>query len=165
MERWLYTWEEAEKPKARKSLPQLPENNVVTMWAHPLALSSVRTGEKSTVLSWSTGYKCSQCSFVFKAFDKKGQQLWFTENLGVIILCFNGINDNSFSTRERTQREERQQKWKIKLVLFHFLSTLLVGIKHNILFQIPSSAWTHSSKRKVLITCSSYIHPMQQGFI
>lgn len=156
----MYTWEEAEKPKARKSLSQLPENNAVTMQAHPLALSSVRTGEKSTVLSWSTGYKCSQCSFVFKAFDKKGQQLWFTESLGAIILCFNDINDNSFSTRERTEREDRQQKWKIKLVLFHFLSTLVVGIKHKISFQIPSSAWNHSSKWKALITCSSYVHLM-----
>lgn len=123
------------------------------------------TGEKSTVLSWSTGYKCSQCSFVFKAFDKKGQQLWFTESLGAIILCFNDINDNSFSTRERTEREERQQKWKIKLVLFHFLSTLLVGIKHKMSFQIPSSAWTLSSKWEALITCSSYVRPTQQNFI
>jgi len=130
------------------------------MWAQPLALSSVRTGEKSTVLSWSTGHKCSQCSFVFKAFNKKGQQLWFTESLGAITLCFNDINDNSFSTTETTEREERQQKWKIKLVLFRFLSTSLVGIKSKVSFQIPSSARNHSSKWKALITCNSYVHLM-----
>lgn len=95
-----------------------------------------------------------------KPLTKKGQQLWFTESLGAIILCFNEINDNSFSTRERTEREEKQQKWKIKLVLFHFLSTLLAGLKSKISFQIPLSAWNHSSKWKVLITCSSYTQPM-----
>lgn len=93
-----------------------------------------------------------------KLFDKKGQQLWFTESLGAIILYFNDINDNSFSTRERTGRGEgRQKKWKIKSALFHFLSTLLVGIKCKI-FQIPSSASNHFSEWKALITCSSYIH-------
>lgn len=60
-----------------------------------------------------------------KLFDKKGQQLWFTESLGAIILCFNDINDNSFSTRERTGREERQQKMenKISLISFPFYIT------------------------------------------
>lgn len=55
-----------------------------------------------------------------KLFDKKGQQLWFTESLGAIILCFNDISDNSFSTRERTGRREERQKMENKIILISF---------------------------------------------
>lgn len=107
-------------------------------------------GPQATNVPNVTGYS--------KLSDKKGQQLWFTGTLGAIILFFNDINDNSFSTRERTGGRERHTKWKIKLVLFHFLSALWLGIKCKLSFQIPSSASNHFSKWKVLITCSSGVH-------